>query len=50
MSTAPQGEAELPLWTAVAFPRVARLCCYLGENVSNGSNDLQTGPRHWQDR
>ena len=34
MSVAPQGEAELPLWTAVVFPRVARLCRYLGENVS----------------
>lgn len=29
-----QVEAELPLWTAVVFPRSARLCCYLEENVS----------------
>lgn len=31
---APQVEAELPLWTAVVFPRSARLYCYLEENVS----------------
>lgn len=28
-----QVEAELPLWAAVVFPRSARLCCYLEENV-----------------